>query len=332
MSAAVPQPGLRLNRLLAPLRTLVRPRGLTRFVVVRLLDALLVCVVLSILVFGALHVIPGDPGRILAGPEASQATVDQIDRQLGLDRSLVRQYVDYVGNVLHGDFGRSVTTGQPISHELGQRYPTTVTLAALALGVALGGGIVLGVLSAFWKGRGPDLGASTLAVFGVSVPVFWLGLVLIYFFGVKLKWLPTQGLDSWRGYVLPVACLATYPLALVTRLTRASTIEVLDQDYVRTARAKGLAERRVLFVHALRNALVPTVTAAGLSLGFLLGGAVVVEDVFNINGLGSWTVQAVLAKDVPAVQAGTLVIGIGFVLVNLAVDLLYTVLDPRIRY
>lgn len=332
MSAAVPQPGLRPNRLLAPLRTLLRPRGLTRFAVVRLLDALLVCVVLSILVFGALHVIPGDPGRILAGPEASQATVDQIDRQLGLDRSLARQYVDYVGNVLRGDFGRSVTTGQPISHELGQRYPTTVILAALALGVALYGGIVLGVLSAFWKGRAPDLGASALAVFGVSVPVFWLGLVLIYFFGVKLKWLPTQGLDSWRGYILPVACLATYPLALVTRLTRASTIEVLDQDYVRTARAKGLAERRVLFVHALRNALVPTVTAAGLSLGFLLGGAVVVEDVFNINGLGSWTVQAVLAKDVPAVQAGTLVIGVGFVLVNLLVDLLYTVLDPRIRY
>lgn len=320
---------MRLPALLRPL--LGRSSSLSLYILKRVVDALALCLILSVVVFAALHLIPGDPARILAGPEASSETVATIRHQLGLDRSLVSQYVIYLGHALHGNFGTSITTGESIGSAMAHRYPTTLSLAVLAIAAAIVLGILLGVTGAFWKGRWPDYLASTIAVCGVSIPVFWLGLVAIYYFGVKLHWLPTQGLASWRGYVLPVACLALYPLALIARLTRASTIEILDQDFIRTARSKGLSEPRVLFVHALRNALIPTVTAAGLSLGFLMGGAVVVEDVFNIDGLGRWTVNAVLAKDIPAVQGGTLVIGVGFIFANLFVDVLYNVLNPRMR-
>lgn len=286
---------------------------------------------MSAIVFFALQLLRGDPARVLLGPEASGAAVAEVRHQLGLDRPIAVQYVTYIGDAVQGDFGKSIATGETISASLTDRYPRTLALAGLSLFVAMVLGITLGTLSAFWKGKAFDYAASSVAVLGVSVPVFWLGLLLIYVFGVQLRWLPTEGLESWRGYVMPVITLVAYPLALVTRLTRASTIEVLDRDFIRTARAKGLTERRVLFVHALRNSLIPTVTAAGLSLGFLLGGTVVVEAVFNINGLGRWIVDAVLAKDIPVVLAGTLVMGCGFILANLIVDMLYGVLDPRIR-
>jgi ABC-type dipeptide/oligopeptide/nickel transport system permease component len=310
----------------------MRSRGVLRFALIRGADAVLICFLLTVVVFILLHLVPGDPAKISAGIGATPREVAAVRHQLGLDRPLFTQYTTYLWDALHGNFGESIALHEPVINVIGQFLPTTLLLAVLALSLALVLGVFLGVLGAFRRGGILDTITSSIAVVGVSLPVFWLGLLLIYYFGVKLKWLPTEGVANWKGYVLPVVALATYPLALITRLTRSSTIEVLGEDYIRTARAKGLPERRVLFVHALRNALIPTVTAAGLSLGFLIGGTFVVETVFNINGLGSWVVSSVLARDIPAVQGATLVIGVGFVVANLIVDVCYGLLNPRIRY
>jgi ABC-type dipeptide/oligopeptide/nickel transport system permease component len=310
----------------------MRSRGILRYALIRGADAVLICFLLTVVVFILLHLVPGDPARVAAGVQATPQEVAAVRHQLGLDRPLFTQYTSYLWNAVHGNFGQSIALHEPVIKIIGQFLPTTLLLAVLALGLALVLGIFLGVLGAFRRGGILDTVTSSIAVVGVSLPVFWLGLLLIYYFGVKLKWMPTEGLASWKGYVLPVIALATYPLALITRLTRSSTIEVLGEDYIRTARAKGMPERRVLFVHALRNALIPTVTAAGLSLGFLIGGTFVVETVFNINGLGSWVVNSVIARDIPAVQGATLVIGVGFVIANLLVDICYGLLNPRIRY
>ena len=250
--------------------------GIARYALVRAADALLILLLLTIVVFVLLHLVPGDPARIAAGPEASPEAVAAIRHNLGLDRSLFTQYTTYLWDAVRGQFGESIATHEPVTTIIGRALPRTATLAVLSLGLAVVVGVSLGVLSAFRRGGVLDLLSSSIAVLGVSIPVFWLGLLLIYYFGVKLRWLPTAGVDDWKGYVLPTIALSTYPLALITRLTRSSTIEVLGEDYIRTARAKGLNQRTVLTRHAMRNMLIPVVTVIGLQMGNLLGGAVIV--------------------------------------------------------
>lgn len=287
---------------------------------------------LTVLAFVLMHMLPGDPARLAAGLEASAQTVALIRHQLFLDRPLPVQYWHYLTQLVHGDLGTSFATGQPVAKEAAQRWPVTFSLSALAMVAASALGIVLGTLAAVHRGRAVDVATSVLAVSGVSMPVFWLGLLLIYYFSVRLHWLPSLGLSDWKSYVMPCVCLTAYPLALIARMTRATLLDVLAQDFVRTARAKGVGPRVVIYRHALRNALLPTLTVIGLSLGYLLGGAVMTETVFSINGVGRWVVDGVLARDVPVVQAATLIIGAMFMLANLLVDLGYAWLDPRVRY
>lgn len=303
-----------------------------RYALLRILGTVPGLLALTLVVFLLMHLVPGDPARLAAGMEASDEAVAALRHKMYLDRPLPDQFAHYLGNLAHGDLGGSFATNQPVAQELARRWPVTLRLALLALVLACLLGILLGVVAAVRRGGLLDAFASVIAVAGISMPVFWLGLLLIYYLSVRLHWFPSQGLASWQGYVLPTVTLVAYPLALIARMTRAGMLEVLGQDYVRTARAKGLPERLVIYRHALRNAMIPTATVIGLSLGFLVGGTVMTESVFNIDGLGRWIVDGVLARDVPVVQAGAVVVGAGFLIANLLVDLSYGWLDPRIRY
>ena len=249
-----------------------------------------------------------------------------------MDRSLPEQYLVYLGRLFRADLGVSFQTRQPVIREILGRYPVSLILAVSALAFALAVGIPLGIIAAVRRGGWVDASVSMIAVAGVSMPNFWLGLLLIYTFSVRYQWFPTFGLESWRHLVLPAITLSTYTLALVARMTRSSLIEALNQDYTRTARAKGLRSHVVTLKHALKNSMIPTVTVAGLSLGNLIGGAVIVESVFNINGLGRLSLNAVLGRDVPVVQAILLFVALNFIVANLLVDVVYAWLNPRIRY
>lgn len=287
---------------------------------------------ITLIAFLIVHLIPGDPAQVVAGPDADAATLELVRTNLGLDRPLHEQYAIFLGRLVQGELGTSFQSRQTVLSEVLERYPRSVLLAVAALAIAIGVGIPLGVTAALRHGGWGDTLVSMLAVAGLSLPNFWLALMLIYFFSVQLKLFPTFGLESWRHLVLPAVTLSTYTLALVARMTRSSLIEALGQDYTRTARAKGLRPRVVTYKHALKNSLIPTITVAGLSLGNLIGGAVVVETVFNINGLGRLTLQAVLARDVPLVQGALLFIALNFVVANLLVDVLYGLVNPKIRF
>lgn len=298
----------------------------------RFLATIPVLIGVTLLAFLILHLIPGNPVELLAGPEASEEVFARIEQRLGLDRPLYVQYFTYVKNLLGGDMGYSFRTRRTVSSELLTRYPTSLglTLGALFIGSLFG--IIFGVISATKRHSIWDTASSFIAMAGVSIPRFWLGIVLIYFFSVRLQLLPSMGFSTYKHWIMPCATLSVYSLALVMRMTRSSVLEVCNEDYVRTARAKGLSERVVIYKHALRNALIPTVTVITLSLGYLIGGAVVVETVFNINGVGRLIIDSILARDIPLVQGGMLFIALNFVIANLIADLVYGLLDPRIRY
>ena len=310
------------------------------YIIRRLLLAIPVLLGASFLVFASVRFVPGDPAIAIAGELATPALVAKVREEMGLDKPLLVQYAIYLERTLQGDFGRSVRSGLPVAEEISNRLPKTIQLAILSLLVASAIGIPLGVLSATRANTWIDGGSMVLALIGVSMPIFWLGLMLMILFSVALpRWLglsgpllPPTGSGTWQHLVMPVIALAAASMAIQARMTRACMLEVLRADYIRTARAKGVAERWVIYRHALRNALIPIVTIVGLQFGTLLGGAVLTETVFGWPGLGRLLVDSIGYRDYPVIQGTVLVITMGFVLVNLAVDLLYAYLDPRIHY
>jgi glutathione transport system permease protein len=302
------------------------------YLVRRLIGVLPTLAIVAALVFFFLHLLPGDPARLAAGPDATPETVELVRNDLGLDRPLHEQFTRFVRGVVHWDFGRSIRTKRPVSEEIGDRFMPTfwLTLASMAWSMLFG--LVIGILSAVWRNRWPDRVGMTFAVSGISFPAFALGMVLMQIFSVQLGWLPTVGADTWRHYVLPSITLGAAVAAIMARFTRSSFVDILGDDYIRTARAKGLAESVVVVKHGLRNALIPVVTMMGLQFGFLLGGSIVVEVVFNWPGLGRLLVDAVDMRDYPVIQALVLLFSLEFILINLIVDVLYGLINPTIRY
>ncbi|HWN14865.1 MAG TPA: ABC transporter permease [Candidatus Dormibacteraeota bacterium] len=302
------------------------------YVLRRLWQSALTLVGVSVLVFVILRVVPGDPAKMLLPDGAPQSAVDELNRQLGLHEPLYVQYGLFLQSVFRGDFGQSFQYRAPALRVVVERLAATVQLALAALLITVGVGVSLGILAAVRRGTGYDYASTVLAVLGQSLPNFWLGIMLILLFGVALRWLPTSGFESWRHLILPAVTLAAFPMALVARLTRSSMLEILGRDFIRTGRAKGLAERAVILRHALRNAAVPLLTVLGLQIGTLLGGAVITESVFAWPGMGKLVVDAIFFRDFPVVQTVLILSATIFVVINLLVDLLYTVIDPRIRY
>lgn len=285
-----------------------------------------------LLVFLMVRLAPGDPAVLLAGEFATPETLQAIRERYGLDKPLPEQFFIYLGALLRGDLGESARSRRPVLSELQTYFPNTVQLATAAILVALITGIPLGILAALRPGTGLDLAVMVLALLGVSMPVFWFGLLAILIFSVNLGWFPVAGKGTLAHLVLPAITLGVNATALLARMTRGTLLEVLSQDYIRTARAKGLAERVVVLKHALRNALIPVVTVAGLEFGSLLAGAVITETIFAWPGLGQLLVGSILARDYPVVQGAVLLVATSFILVNLLVDLLYAWIDPRVRY
>jgi len=304
---------------------------LLTFLLKRVLYLVPVVLGVSVAVFLMIHLIPGDPAMIVAGMEATQEDIESVRRALGLNEPIYVQYFKFISRALVGDFGTSFRTGRAVSAEIGARYFNTLQLGLTAILVAVLFGGFTGILSAVRKYSVIDNASLLASLVGVSMPTFFLGLVLMLIFSVTLGWFPLAGKGTWLHIVLPAITLGTPSAAVVSRMTRSSLVEILDQDYIRTARAKGLGEFVVINIHAIRNALIPVVTVIGLQLGYLLGGAVVTETVFAWPGIGRLVVQSILARDFPVVQASVLILAVTFVLLNLITDLLYGVLDPRIK-
>ena len=331
-----------------------------RYAIRRGLTIVPVLLGVSLLVFSFIHLIPGDPALTMLGERATPEKVAEVRARLGLDRPIWQQYVLYIGKALRGDLGVSIIRGDPVASDLLRRFPATVELATAAIVVAIALGIPIGVASAVWRNSLLDSLARLGALTGVSMPIFWLGLVLAWFFGVQLRVLPTgfrlssgtafvpwtnfvildailQGdwptlADAVRHLILPALALATIPLAVIARMTRASMLEVLSREYIRTAEAKGLSRRVVILRHALRNALLPVLTVVGLQVGRLLAGAILTETIFSWPGIGLWVYESIESRDYAIVQGVSLFIAVIVVGVNLLTDLLYAAVDPRIKY
>ncbi len=302
------------------------------FFIRRSLEGVLTVFGLSLLVFLSLHLAPGDPAAMIAGNQAREEELVVIRQRYGLNDSLPVQYWNWVARVLRGDFGTSHWGDRPVGPDLARAFPISMSLALGGLAVAVAVGIPAGVLAAVRRDGLLDLSIMGLAVAGMSMPVFWVSLLAILLFSLRLGWLPSSGWGTLAHYVLPIFSVSLASLALLARMTRSLMVELLLEDFVRTARAKGLASRVVFYRHALRNALPPLATVIGLRLGLLVGGAVITETVFAVPGLGRMIVQAVNQRDFPVVQGGVLLIALAVIVINFAVDLLYLLLDPRIRY
>ncbi|CAN7256212.1 glutathione ABC transporter permease GsiC [Variovorax sp. LjRoot290] len=305
---------------------------MTQYVLKRLLGLLPTLLIVAVLVFLFVHMLPGDPARLAAGPDASPETVALVRADLGLDKPLPQQFLNFFGNMLQGDFGHSLRSKRPVSTEIAERFMPTLLLTISSMAWAVVFGMAIGITSAVFRNQWPDRLGMTLAVSGISFPAFALGMLLMQIFSVQLGWLPTVGAESWRHYILPSLTLGAAVAAVMARFTRASFIEVIQEDFVRTARAKGVSEKWVILKHCLRNALIPVVTMMGLQFGFLLGGSIVVEAVFNWPGLGRLLVDAVDMRDYPIIQTLVLLFSLEFILINLVVDVLYGYINPTIRY
>ncbi|MEO8229772.1 MAG: ABC transporter permease [Chloroflexota bacterium] len=331
-----------------------------KYIVRRLLGAIPVLFGLSIVLFAFVHLLPGDPCRTILGQHATAEACLRLRQNLGLDLPLWQQYLNYLGQLLRGDFGASIINNKPVLTEFAVRFPATIELTVAALIFAVGVGIPLGRVAARHVQGWIDGGVTVISLFGISIPVFVLGLVLVYIFAVQLKWLPTQGridpragldlntnfvlvdsllqgrpdlfVDGLKHLILPAIALGSIPLAIIARITRAAVLDVANEDYVRTARAKGLTERRVDSRHIMRNAWLPVVTVIGLQVGGLLGGAVLTETVFSWNGVGRWVVDSIQGRDYFVIQSTILIFALIFLVVNLVVDVGYAFINPRIRY
>jgi peptide/nickel transport system permease protein len=304
-----------------------------KYIIRRLVATIPVLLGVTLAVFSMLHLVPGDPIRMMLGEfQMTPEQIEQIRATLDLDRPLYEQYPLFLFNALQGDLGTSIRTRRPVLTEIGDRIGSTVQLALAGLGVAVVIGVTLGIIAAVRQNTWADMSAMVIAMLGVSMPNFWLGFLLIFVFSLHLGWFPAAGGGTFRHLVLPALTLGVSAAAVIARLTRSSMLEVLRQDYIVAARAKGLKNNVVVLRHALRNALIPTVTILGLQFGQLLAGTVVVETVFGRPGIGRLIVTAILEKDFPVVQGVVLVIAVTYVLINLLVDVTYAFLDPRIRY
>jgi peptide/nickel transport system permease protein len=306
----------------------------------RLLSAIPVLFIVSLISFGLMRLIPGDPAASIAGPSATPAQIDQLRRDLGLDEPLLMQLLHYYQGLLQGDFGKSLLLGKGVLAATLERLPVTIGLSLYALVLTLLIGVTSGIIAALRQNTWVDQVAMMIAMLGISIPNFFLGLLMIIFFAVQLGWLPSGGyvpfsqdpLGWLRSTTMPAISLALLQAGLLARITRSGMLEVLRQDYVRTARAKGLPERQVILKHALANALIPIVTVVGIIISLLLSGAVVTEALFSLPGMGQLLTQAVLSRDYPMVQGGLLLVTTFLVLVNILVDILYALIDPRVRY
>ncbi len=306
---------------------------MSTYILRRILIALLLVFTITAVVFVMLRVaVPGDPAIVLAGDRASPEMIEQIRKNLGLDRPVLEQFWVFLTKAIQADLGRSVKFGEPVFGVIARAFPFTVLLTFLSVSVGTMLGLGVGVLTAVRHGTWVDKLSVVLVVFFYSIPTFWLGLMLILIFAVGLRALPVQGAETWLHFILPVTTLSIGQAALIARLTRANMIETLAALYMQTARAKGITERRAIFLHALRNTLIPVVTVVGLSVGGLLGGAVITESIFGLPGVGRLSIQAILDRDYPMIQGTVLLVAVAFVFVNLVVDVLYIYIDPRIRY
>jgi peptide/nickel transport system permease protein len=330
------------------------------YIIKRLLQIIPVVLGVTIIAFALIHLAPGDPVRTMLGQHATQQEIDEIRAKYGLDQPLYVQYFIWLGDVLQGDLGRSILSHEQVTTEIASRFPNTIELAIASMIFAILIGVVAGIISATKQYSVADYSVMGVALFGISMPVFWLGIMLMMIFGVFLGWLPIGGridlllpfnritgfmvfdsiitangaalLSVLRHLILPAIALGTIPMAIIARTTRSSMLEILRQDFIRTERAKGLSERKVIYKHAIRNALVPVVTVIGLNFGLLLSGAILTETVFSWPGVGRLVVDSVYARDYPLVIGCILVFALVFVIVNLITDLLYTYIDPRIHY
>jgi len=311
-----------------------------RRVALRFSQAVPVILIVAVLTFLLMHLLPGDPAVVIAGPEASLEAVDRIRHELGLDRPIYEQLFVWLANIARGDLGRSLVLNQSVFSAVLQRLPVTLSLTLVSLAITIPAGVVLGVLAACWRNTWVDTLVMLLALIGVSVPGFWISILSVILFSVTLHWVPTtgyaplaSGVGPWLATLIqPAAMLALFQIGYLARMTRSAMLDVLDQDYIRTARAKGVSEWRTIARHAFRNTLIPVVTVTGIILSLSIGGSVVIEQVFALPGVGRLIVQAILARDYPLVQGTMLLLGFAFVVVNLAVDVVYTWVDPRVRY
>jgi peptide/nickel transport system permease protein len=316
---------------------------MTAFIVRRLLMGLVVLLVVSLFIFFVMRLLPGDPLVLYLGQGYGSYTEDQLvalRHEYHLDKLIITQYFMWIGGLLHGDLGKSITYQQKVSTLIAQRFPVTLNLAFLALIISSIFGITFGTICAIKRGKWPDTLFSVIANLGITLPVFWVGILLIYFFSLKLNLLPTYGYtspfkDLWLNIqmlIMPVFCLSVFAIASLTRQTRSSVLEVTRQDYIRTAWAKGLGERMIIIRHMIKNALIPVVTQMGMQVSFMFGGSVLVETVFSIPGMGRMMMEAVLGMDYQVVQGGVLVLALLIVLTNITLDIVYAWIDPRIRY
>ena len=302
-----------------------------RLCLTRCLAGVPALLLVTVLVFTVVRLIPGDPARILAGDFATDQTVAELRQRWRLDRPLPVQYAAYVAGLARGDLGRSTATSLPVAGELGERFLRTLLLAGAAILVATSVGVTLGILSATHRASLLDFAATTLALAGVSTPIFWSGLILILLFSVELPWLPAGGTGSFAHLILPAVSLGLFGAGVIARQTRSSMLETLGEDFVRTARAKGLAERSVVYKHALKNALIPVVTVLADQFGRMLGGAILTETVFSWPGMGRYLIEAIAMRDYPVIQGIILVFATSFLVVNLLLDISYALLDPRVQ-
>ncbi|WP_409366612.1 nickel ABC transporter permease [Lysinibacillus sp. 38-6] len=303
---------------------------MTLFIIKRIAQIIPVTLGVTLVVFLIMQMIPGDPALILAGEGASNETVEELRENLGLNKPLYVQYGEYINNLVHGDMGHSLKNKQPVLEEITTRLPITIELAFYSILITIVLGLIAGIISAIRPYSLLDVGLMIVALLGISLPSFWLGILLMYVFSVQLQWLPVAGWESAKHIILPAITLGAGGAAIVARMTRSSMLDVVNQDYIRTAKAKGLKGYVIILKHALRNALIPVITVVGLQFGTLLGGTVLVESVFAVNGLGRMIVDAIRTRDIPVVQGGVLVASLIFVVINLFVDILYRLFNKRI--
>ncbi len=300
------------------------------FIIRRILQTIPVLLGVSLVVFLIMQMVPGDPATLLAGEGATKQTIEMVRHQLGLDRPIIYQYFDYVFHAIQGDFGESLRNNRPVLDEIMVRLPITLELALASIMITVVLGMIAGIISATKQYSFSDISIMIIALLGISLPSFWFGLMLIYFFSVNLHLFPVAGWGTIQHMILPAITLGAGGAAIVARMTRSSMLEVVRQDYIRTARAKGLKEHVIIYKHGLKNALIPVITVVGLQFGALLGGTVLTESVFAINGLGRLIVDAIRTRDLPMVQGGVLIASVIFVFMNLAVDVLYRYFNKRI--
>ncbi|SEA78269.1 peptide/nickel transport system permease protein [Thalassobacillus cyri] len=305
----------------------------------RFLQLVLLLFGISFLVFMSMHFAPGDPATIIGGPTATESDLAAIRAELGLNDPVLLQYFDYIRGVVQGDLGYSFQNNQSVSEAIATRFPQTLNLAIASMVVAILIGVPAGIISAIKQNSWFDVSSTTIALAGISIPNFWLGAMLILVFSVQLQWLPVGGLNApfWsiegmKQLILPAITLGTASAAMIARMSRSAMLEVIRADYIRTAKAKGVKRNAVVWIHALRNAMIPVITVIGLNFGFLLGGTIITEQVFAINGVGRLMIDAIAARDFPVVQGTVLLVATLFVVVNLLVDIIYAFIDPRISY